>query len=376
MGRYDLADQRAFAAGEPVFALSDAVGAVRLSGVDALKLLRALTTLSGEPEPGGTEALLLGGQGHIMFGLMAVPDGDDFLLLTDGPGTPGGADATGGPNATETRVGARHQPVFDAVADLLNSRRFRLQAEAAPLPSWKALVTRDWVDGIVQIGAQDPWPGGANLPRYALESPHPGTEWTGLTTYLYDPSEAQPLPDQLEARGYRQIDAASLEALRIAAWRPLASREAADSKTLPHELDWLRTTTALNSGCYPGQETVAKIINVGKPPRRLVFLHLDGADAVLPEAGAAVYDYPLPDDQRPVGRITSVGLHHELGPIALALVKRTLPEDECLVASVPEDPAGFIAASQVVIVPGSGESDSRPTARRTAPPKLASRRRG
>ena len=76
----------------------------------------------------------------------------------------------------------------------------------------------------------------------------------------------------------------ALEALRIAAWRPRAATEV-DATTIPHELDWLRSAVHLTKGCYRGQETVAKVHNLGHPPRRLVMLHLDGSDGVLPAAG-------------------------------------------------------------------------------------------
>ena len=79
----------------------------------------------------------------------------------------------------------------------------------------------------------------------------------------------------------------ALEALRIAAWRPRAATEV-DATTIPHELDWLRSAVHLSKGCYRGQETVAKVHNLGHPPRRLVMLHLDGSDGVLPAPGSAV----------------------------------------------------------------------------------------
>jgi folate-binding protein YgfZ len=385
VGRYDLADQRAFARKEAVFALPDAVGLVTLTGPDARRLLSALTTLP----PGldlatdGAEALVLDGQGHIQFGLLVAPDGDDLTILTDG------------------------SP--EALADFINSRRFRLRAQALTRPDLKVLVTPGPVDGIGQTAILDNWPGGlVNRPRYALDEPHPGAARAGLALYLYPPDQPQSLPQRLTRLGYRQIDSDALEALRIAAWRPLASREASDGKTLPHELDWLRTTISLNVGCYPGQETVAKIITVGRPPRRIVLAHLDGSDTVLPAPGApvsAVVQSPTPAKGQPdhaknrpedhpedhpeaspeasgeiveptavVGRVTSVGVHYELGPIALALVKRSTPEDARLVVAAPEAPGGLIAASQSPIVPASGESDARPV-RRAAPPKLARRRR-
>ena len=108
----------------------------------------------------------------------------------------------------------------------------------------------------------------------------------------------------------------ALEALRIAAWRPRAATEL-DGTAIPHEFDWIRSAVHLAKGCYRGQETVAKVHNLGHPPRRLVMLHLDGSDNVAVVAG----DEVLLGD-KVVGRVTSSGTHYELGPIALAVVRR------------------------------------------------------
>jgi hypothetical protein len=129
------------------------------------------------------------------------------------------------------------------------------------------------------------------------------------------------------------------EALRVAAWRPRLGFET-DHRTIPHEVDWMRTAVHLHKGCYRGQETVARVHNLGRPPRRLVFLHLDGSGHTLPERGAGVEV-----DGRVVGRLTSVARHHELGPIALAVIKRNTPLDALCTA------AG-ISASQEEVVSG------------------------
>ena len=88
---------------------------------------------------------------------------------------------------------------------------------------------------------------------------------------------------------------------------------------------------SLTKGCYRGQETVARVANLGRPPRRLVLLHLDAGDEELPEPGD-----PVLRDGRSVGRVGTVVLHHELGPVALALVKRSVPVDAELVAGVDD----------------------------------------
>ncbi len=135
------------------------------------------------------------------------------------------------------------------------------------------------------------------------------------------------------------VDALALEALRIAAWRP--DIRDTDEKSIPHEFDWLRSAVHLSKGCYRGRETVAKVHNLGHPPRRLVLLHLDG---VLPAAGDEVLRRSS-EDETPasIGRITSAAVHYELGPIALAVVKRSTPVDADLAVLIDGIP---VAAAQ------------------------------
>jgi len=146
---------------------------------------------------------------------------------------------------------------------------------------------------------------------------------------------------------------AAWEALRVAARRPRLGMDT-DHRTLPHESGWLGTAVHLDKGCYRGQETVARVWNLGRPPRRLVLLHLDGSDSALPGVGA-----PVTLGEREVGRVGTAVRHHELGPLALALVKRTVPDDADLLAAgvparidpdpaedVPESPARAAAAAR------------------------------
>ena len=116
------------------------------------------------------------------------------------------------------------------------------------------------------------------------------------------------------------------EALRVASRTPRLGLDT-DHRTIPHEVGWLTTAVHLDKGCYRGQETVARVHNLGRPPRRLVLLHLDGSDSELPVVGD-----PVQLDGRDVGRVGTAVRHHELGPIALALVKRNVPDEAELVA--------------------------------------------
>jgi folate-binding protein YgfZ len=116
------------------------------------------------------------------------------------------------------------------------------------------------------------------------------------------------------------------EALRVADRRPRLGVDT-DHRTIPNEVGWLVSAVHLDKGCYRGQETVARVYNLGRPPRRLVLLHLDGSDSELPATGNAVTV-----DGREVGRVGSAVRHYELGPLALALVKRNVPDDAALLA--------------------------------------------
>lgn len=123
----------------------------------------------------------------------------------------------------------------------------------------------------------------------------------------------------------------AFEALRVAACRPRLGVDT-DERTIPHEVRWIggvaeHGAVHLDKGCYRGQETVARVHNLGKPPRHLVLLHLDGSSDAHPATGDNVTA-----GGRTVGRLGTVIDHHELGPIALALVKRTVPADTPLVA--------------------------------------------
>lgn len=134
------------------------------------------------------------------------------------------------------------------------------------------------------------------------------------------------------------------EALRVRAMRPRLHLDT-DERTIPHEVNWIGGpeqggAVHLDKGCYRGQETVARVANLGRPPRRLVLLHLDGSASYRPETGADVNA-----GGRKVGRIGTVIDHFEYGPIALALVKRNVPVDTELVIGDPEAPENSTSAS-------------------------------
>ncbi len=311
-----LREQRLLAEGLAAVDLGNR-GVVTVTGPDRLTWLHSMTTqsLTGLAPGESTETLVLSPKGHVEHALHVVDDGATTWLSVE-PGT------------------------APALVAWLNSMRFMLRVEVADVSDAYAVVGEPL--------------SGAGLPG---EPPTWVDRWPALVgdTAAYGPVDGHPG----EARSWREVIVPreeleafvgdrplagtwAAEALRVAAWRPRMGLET-DHRTIPHELDWLRTAVHLHKGCYRGQETIARVHNLGRPPRRLVFLHLDGSGHTLPEVGAPVF--VAGESARPVGYLTSVARHHEDGPIGLALIKRNTPADVDLVVE------GVSAAQTVIVEP-------------------------
>jgi len=129
--------------------------------------------------------------------------------------------------------------------------------------------------------------------------------------------------EQLVGAGVRPAGIWAYEALRVAALRPRLGVDT-DERTIPHEVGWIDRAVHLDKGCYRGQETVARVHNLGRPPRMLVLMHLDGSGE-RPATGD-----PVLAGGRRVGRLGTVVDHVDLGPVALALIKRGVAADTAL----------------------------------------------
>ena len=188
-------------------------------------------------------------------------------------------------------------------------------------------VTADWAVLGEPLGAE-------SAPGEPLAWVDP---WPGLVgdTVAYGPVEGHPAAGRRLARADRAPGRARGARSATGRWpapgppRRCGSRPGGrgsgfetDHRTIPHEVDWLRTAVHLHKGCYRGQETVARVHNLGRPPRRLVLLHLDGSGHVLPDAGSPV----LLGRARGRVRLTSVARHHEHGPVALAVVSASVAD--------------------------------------------------
>jgi len=332
------AEQRALTRGGAVVDQSH-LGVVRVSGPDRLSWLNSITSqeLTALPPRTSTELLVLSPQGHVEHAAAVVDDGEATWLVTETP--------TG-------------------LATWLDRMKFTLRVVVADVTDeWAAIGEPVSAEGTADepVTWRDPWP--ATAPggtRYGLpDEEHPGNDrpWRLVLVpraRLVDEVRAR------EAAGWPLVGTWASEAVRVEAFRPRAAREV-DHRTIPHELDWLRTAVHLHKGCYRGQETVARVHNLGRPPRRIVLLHLDGSGHLLPEPGADVHEAAADHEAgRVVGTVTTVARHHELGPVALAVVKRSAPVDATLVVDCE---GGAVAAGQEEIVPGEGVSVDRPAPR-------------
>jgi tRNA-modifying protein YgfZ len=311
-------------------------GVVKITGPDRLSWLHSLTSQYLERlAPGRTEqALILSPQGHLEHHLTLTDDGTATWVHVE-PHTAG------------------------ALVDYLNSMRFMLRVEVEDLSG--ALVVQTLAGPVPAEGG----PAEGTTAGLALPAP---LDAGGLVAAVL----ANPLGLDLivPADAAKELAAAfpvagmwAFEAARIAA-RVARPGLDTDHKTLPHEVGLIEPAVHLSKGCYRGQETVARIHNLGHPPRRLVFLHLDGSADRLPAHGS-----PLTlADGTDVGFVGSAARHAELGPIGLGLVKRSVDTGAPLLAD------GVAAAQEVIVSPEAG-ANVKVTLRRSSVPAPPAGRR-
>jgi tRNA-modifying protein YgfZ len=299
-----LGEQRALATGAGVVDRSsrDVLG---VPGADRLGWLHSICSqhLSALTDGDSTEALVLSPHGHVEQHWQLTELGGQVWLDTE-PGT--GAESLA----------------------YLQKMRFLKRVEPADLSAdWAVLSVVGPATAQVLDLAGYPVPGvpgravALNGGGFVRAMPWPGPQAADLI--VPRPAVAEVL-SALHAAGADPVGLWAFEALRVEARRPRLRFET-DHRTIPHEVGWIGSAVHLDKGCYRGQETVARVQNLGRPPRRLVLLHLSGEADELSEPGS---DVTL--GERTVGFVGTAVYHHELGPIALAVVKRQLPADAAL----------------------------------------------
>lgn len=333
-------------------------GVVTVSGPDRLSWLTTISSQIVDPmtPADSKELLLLDPNGRISFAAAVLDDGEKTTLIVDGPQA-------------------------EPLVDFLERMKFMLRVEiknateqvaiiGAIVPSNQAAVNhaREEVTDYpgYLVSWVDPWPGivegGASYTPPEFE--HPAASRTRVL-HLVERDQLEKFAEAWADDGGTWAGRNAWEALRIEDFRPRFQREV-DEKTVPHELDWLRTAVHLHKGCYSGQESVARIVNMGKPPRRLVLLQLDGSESRTVAVGAEVQARG-----RKVGQVTSVARHADWGPMALAVIRRGVALDVQLDVETDDGP---IAAAQEVIVDPAGKSSESPKSRPGA--ELRGMRRG
>jgi folate-binding protein YgfZ len=241
-------------------------GVLRVSGADRLSWLHSLTSQHLEVLPPGEvrEALVLSPHGHIEHHLVLTDDGEATWIMVE-------------PETVET------------LASYLDSMRFMLRVEVSDETASFAVLS------VLSEGAWED----VLVPRAQLA-------------------------ERADAVGLPLAGLGAYEALRVQDHRPRLGFET-DHRTIPHEIGWIGSAVHLQKGCYRGQETVARVHNLGRPPRRLIFGHLDGTADELPPPHT-----PIELDGRSVGFLGTAVQHAELGPVALAVIKRSTSDDAML----------------------------------------------
>jgi tRNA-modifying protein YgfZ len=295
-------------------------GVLKITGADRLSWLHSLTTqhLEGLTAGGSAQALVLSPTGHVEHHLSLSDDGTSVWVHVE-PGTAA------------------------ALAAFLESMKFMLRVEVADLSAGAAVLTVMGPGADVTAGLET-----AGL-EGVLGRVSPGP--FGIIDLIVARELLGDVAAELVRRGAVPAGMWAFEALRIAARVPRFGLDT-DHRTIPHEVGWIETAVHLSKGCYRGQETVARVHNLGHPPRRLVFLDLDGSVDRLPAHGS-----PVELDGATIGFTGSAARHYELGPIGLGLVKRTVPVDATLLAD-------GVAAAQEVIVPPDAGANVKVTLRR------------
>jgi folate-binding protein YgfZ len=309
---------------------------IAVTGPERLSWLHLVISqhVSELPEGTATEALVLDSQGRVDAHMeVAYVDGTVWL------DTEPGAQATG--------VRSGKQPLLE----YLRSMVFWSKVELRDATAERAIFT------LLGPGTDD------LLTSLGLPVPAPHTAMAGedvvvrrgaLGVDLLVPRDGG-WWERLTGAGARPMGSWGYEAFRVEAARPRMTVDT-DDRTIPHEVGWVHVAAHVAKGCYRGQETVSKVHNVGRPPRRMLLLHLDGSPEVLPETGD-----PVLLGERNVGRVGSVVRHHELGTVALALVKSSVPLDAELLAGA-EDRVVQAAIDPDVVpeaTPGLGREAAR-----------------
>ncbi|MEY3560888.1 MAG: hypothetical protein RL068_40 [Actinomycetota bacterium] len=300
-----LGEQRQLLAGQAVVVRDDEV-VLEIAGPDAKTWLHSLSSQNIVNLTAGesAETLILSPTGQIEHQLKVVVTDESLLIIT----------------AEDKQA---------ALIAWLEKMKFRSKVEIKP-------TTKRVVGSFTNLGLSeevwlDPWG----------QEPLGSVRYGAKNTFDY---REYVVPENFQIT-HPKAGLLAYQALRIAAGRPEITD--VDERSLPHEYDWLASAVHLSKGCYRGQETVAKVHNLGHPPRRAVILNLEVGDTIANPGEVIGYG------DKEVGKVLAGALHFELGSIALGLVARVTPYLDLTVA-------GQTASQQVLVPADAGKAANLP----------------
>lgn len=217
---------------------------LRVTGPDRLAYLHSLLSQDLEHAATGTAAdfLYLDAKGNVQAMGRAVVTAGAVLLVVP-------AD------------------VADSFAESLDRFTFLLDATTRNL-------TQQWAVASVRGPAEVEIPGARSQPLtvapagdgFAVRDPSGGIDLVGPAAWV---------DERIAATGYPDATASDWEAWRISAGQPAWGRDVVAGRRA-QELGLLPTHVHLRKGCYPGQESIAKIYNLGRPRRVLAVAEFAG----------------------------------------------------------------------------------------------------
>ncbi len=172
------------------------------------------------------------------------------------------------------------EAVADDIVEVLGGRTFLADATFTRRDDLVAASLRGEDAGDLAVAAHQPvsvgrWDSDDAVVRVGREA---GVDLLG------DPDRLDAAVAALVEAGATEGDADDLEDARIRAGEPAWGVEIVGPH-LPEELGLLPTHVHLAKGCYPGQEAVARMWQLGKPRRQLAVVSADAPLAAGTEAG-------------------------------------------------------------------------------------------
>ena len=259
---------------------------LRLTGKDPIGMLNAVLT-SDVPTQGdrGAYAMLLDPKGRIQTDLRVVKAGDEILIDTE----PEGAKAA-------KEILARYAPFS----------RVRLEELSWSVLGLYGPRAREYFGDLEEHQSREIEIEGRILLSVGVAFPVPGYDLIG------PPEDLVAVREYLNETGATTVSADAYETARIEAGVPRFGADITPENFPGESKNSLKRAISFEKGCYPGQETVARMHYRGSPNKRLYRFELEQGSTEPPEAG----DEILQGERKLVGRVSSVDVVGWLSSVA------------------------------------------------------------